>query len=92
VYPGPSRSVVRAEGREELARSKHFVTERVELPAGHAFIPDAQRSQLWICLEGTAEIGDELVNRGEVWLLPDNGNQPAITALTPSRFLRTWAP
>ena len=92
VYPGPSRPVVRAEGREELARSKHFVTERVELPSGHAFIPDAQRSQLWICLEGTAEIGDELVKPGEVWLLPDDGNQPAITALTPSRFLRTWAP
>jgi hypothetical protein len=50
------------DGREEVARSKHFVTELVRLEAG------------------------------EVWLLPDEGEQAAIMADGPSRFLRTWVP
>ena len=92
VHPGASKPTPVGEGREELVRSKHFVTERVTLAPGHAILPEAQNSQLWICVEGTAEIGGELVKAGEVWLLPDEGTQPAVTAITPARFLRTWAP
>ena len=92
VHPGPSRPRRLSEGREELVRSKHFVTERVTLQPGHAFIPEPQNSQLWICLEGKSEIGDESVQAGEVWLLPEEGAQPAVTAITKWTFLRTWSP
>jgi len=92
VHPGASRPVLIAEGREKLVHSKYFVTERVALEPGHAFLPEAQHSQLWICLEGSAEIGEEPAKAGEVWLLPDEGAQPAVTALTNSTFLRTWYP
>ncbi|MEO8595100.1 MAG: class I mannose-6-phosphate isomerase [Candidatus Solibacter sp.] len=92
VHPGASRALKVAEGRDELVRSKHFVTERVALQPHQLLLPEPKRAQLWIVLEGEAEIGGELVGAGEVWLLPDEGKQPSVTALTPSRFLRTWAP
>jgi len=80
------------EGREELVRSAHFVTELVRLDAGTSFQPQAENCQLWICLNGHGTIGAEPFRAGEVWLLPDEGEQPAVTAHTPSRFLRTWVP
>ena len=92
VHPGAALRVPLGEGREELVRAKHFVTERVQLRPGQSMLPEPQRSQLWICLEGSAEIGDDLAQAGEVWLLPDEGKQPAIAALAPATFLRTWAP
>ena len=82
----------RGEGREEVARSKHFVTELAQLKAGERLVPPAARCQLWICLEGRGTIGAEAYQAGEVWLLPDEGEQAAIAADEASRFLRTWAP
>ena len=34
----------------------------------------------------------DLVARGEVWLLPEGGEQPAIEAAASSRFLETYVP
>ncbi len=92
VHPGAARPVPLGAGREELVRSKHFVTERVRLEAGQAFTPPAELCQIWICLEGRGRIGGEVCAPGEVWLLPDTGEQPAVLSETGARFLRTWAP
>jgi mannose-6-phosphate isomerase len=83
VHPGPVEPVAIAEGRELLVRSKHFVTELVQVGQ---FAP----CQLWICVEGSGTIGGEAVRAGEVWLLPEAGEQPVVRG--PARFLRTWAP
>jgi mannose-6-phosphate isomerase len=92
VHPGASRAVPVGEGREELVRSKHFVTELVRLKAGGRFVPPPEKCQLWICLEGRGAIGAQAFQAGEVWLLPDEGGQAAIAADRASRFLRTWVP
>jgi mannose-6-phosphate isomerase len=87
VHPGAVRGVALGEGRELLVRSKHFVTELVEVGQ---FVPAAEKCQLWICVEGSGTIGAEAVRAGEVWLLPEAGEQPVVRG--PARFLRTWAP
>jgi mannose-6-phosphate isomerase len=92
VHPGAARPVALAEGRNLLVRSKHFVTESVRLARGAEFCPGAEACQLWICLEGSARIGDAPVGRGEVWLLPEDGRQPVVRADSPARFLRTYVP
>lgn len=92
VHPGASRRVPVGAGREELVRSPQFVTELVRLQAGERFVPAPEKCQLWICLEGGGTIGAERFQAGEVWLLPDEGEQPAIAGDGPARCLRTWAP
>ena len=82
VHPGPVPLPVHC---------KHFTTELVSLAAGAHVDPEPHPSQLWICIEGEARIGSEGVRAGEVWLLPDEGDQPRIAAPTPARFLRTWS-
>ncbi len=81
-----------SDGREELARCRHFVTESVSMPAGERHAPAAERSQLWICLEGRGTIGGEAFGPREVWLLADEGQPPEIRASEGTRFLRTYAP
>ena len=92
VHPGPSRPKPLGEGREELVRSKHFVTEMVRLPAGAVFTPGPENCQLWIVLEGAGTLGGEAFRRSEVWLLPETGEQPGIRAGSAARFLRTYVP
>jgi mannose-6-phosphate isomerase len=88
VHPGASRAVRFGEGREELVRSKFFVTELV---SGVSLIPEPHPCQIWICAGGSAKIGEKPVHAGEVWLLPDSGEQPTIEAEA-ARFLRTYVP
>ncbi len=92
VHPGASRALPVGEGREEVARSKHFVTELVHLKTGEGFVAAPEKCQLWICLEGRGTLGAEAFQAGEVWLLPDSGEPTAIVAAGASRFLRTWVP
>jgi mannose-6-phosphate isomerase len=92
VHPGASRGVSVGEGCVEVARTKHFVTELVRLPAGARFRPAKAKCQLWICLEGRGAIGEDAYRAAEVWLLPDEGEQAEIAADLASRFLRTWVP
>jgi mannose-6-phosphate isomerase len=92
VHPGKVRPVPLAEGYEELVRAKHFITHRRCLKAGQEHRPEAKTCQLWIVLEGQGAIGGEPYQRGEVWMLPDSGEQPMIRAAKTSQFLRTWAP
>ena len=87
VHPGAVRGTPLGEGRELLVRSKHFVTELVKVGR---FTPSAEKCQLWICVEGEGTIGAEPVRVGEVWLLPEEGEQPAVRG--DAKFLRTWAP
>ena len=89
VHPGAAQSQAIGEGRELLVRSNHFVTEAVRLAAVQEHRPSAERCHLWICLEGAGTIGGEAVRPGEVWLLPETGDQPCIKAETGMRFLRT---
>jgi mannose-6-phosphate isomerase len=92
VHPGASRPVSVGNGRQELARCKHFVTELVAIKEGDSFVPPPENSQLWIPLEGVGAIGGQGYQPGEVWLLPDAAPQPAIVPDVDSRFLRTWVP
>lgn len=92
VHPGAAQPVALAEGRDLLVRSKHFVTEDVRLMRGAELKPTAEQCHLWICLEGNCRIGHEAVRAGEVWLLPNSGDQPLVRAETAVRFLRTYVP
>ena len=89
VHPGAVRPVPVGAGREELVRSKHFVTELVRLNAGESVAPERQECQLWIWLEGAGTIGGEAAGAGDVWWIPEDGE---VRAKSASRFLRTWAP
>jgi mannose-6-phosphate isomerase len=89
VHPGASRPIAMARGREELARSKYFVTESVRLRPGDSIEAEPEECHLWICLEGEARIGGAPVKPGEVWWIPERN---AVRAESPARFLRTWAP
>lgn len=92
VHPGAVLPVRVADECEELVRSKHFVTQRVCLETGERHVPEAEQCQLWIVLDGCGTIGGEPYRRSEVWLMPENGAQPAIEAGQASVFLRTWTP
>ena len=92
VHPGAARAVRVNEHRDELVRARHFVTELVRLEPGAIEAPEAHACQLWIAIEGSGTIGSHAYRRGEVWLLPEAGAQPAVRASQPSRFLRTWVP
>src|SRR5262249_49180345 len=69
-----------------------FVTETVDPPPGEPLTPEARACHLWICVAGPGTIGAGRFTRGDVWLLPDSGEQPPIQATLPSRFLRTYVP
>lgn len=92
VHPGAACPETLDKGRELLVRSRHFVTESVRLDSGAEYTPAAEQCQLWICLEGRAVIGGELVRPGEVWLLPNEAPQPTVRAEAAARFLRTYVP
>jgi mannose-6-phosphate isomerase len=92
VHPGAARPVRVAEGREELVRSRHFVTELVRMSSGEAWCPPAERCHLWICLEGGGTISGERFREAEVWLLPEEGEPPMIRAEGRTRVLRTFMP
>jgi mannose-6-phosphate isomerase len=91
-HTGAARPKRVSEGREELVRCPLFVTELATMKAGESVTPEPRRSQLWIGLEGTGVIGGEPFRAGEVWLLPESGEQPEIRAESGARFLRTYAP
>jgi mannose-6-phosphate isomerase len=75
-----------------VVRSKHFTTEPLRLVPGEERTPEARQCQLWICLEGAGSIGGAPFRPGEVWLLPEEGEQPGVRAEAGARFLRTWVP
>jgi mannose-6-phosphate isomerase len=77
VHPGATLS--------QQVRSKHFVTERIELNG--PYTPEPQECQLMICLGGSAAIDSHPVRPGEVWLLP----APALIEGA-ATFLRTYVP
>jgi mannose-6-phosphate isomerase len=89
VHPGAARPLKIADGRQELVRARHFVTERICLGAGERRAAERRNCHLWIVLEGVGTISGQAYRRGEVWLLPD---QPEIRAHEESTFLRTWVP
>lgn len=92
VHPGATRPVPVSEGRDELVRCRHFATEMVRLKPGEPRTFAPQACQLWICVAGRGTIGGELFQPGEVWLMPETGEQPALLAEAEARFLRTYVP
>jgi mannose-6-phosphate isomerase len=98
VHPGAVKPMPLGPGHEghedhaELVRSKHFVTELVTMAPGASQTPERRTCQLWIAIEGTGNIGTETYRRSDVWLLPEEGDQPEIHADTGSQFLRTYVP
>lgn len=92
VHPGAVRPVRVADGCEELIRAKQFVTQKVCLRRGETRTPEAQNCQLWVVLAGAGNVGRGKYHSGDVWLLPETGEQPEIQAGENSIFLRTWVP
>lgn len=92
VHPGAAKATQVERGRDELVRCDHFVTEMVRLAPGERIKPKPENCQLWLALGGCAAIGGQSVKQGEVWLFPESGEQPEITAETSARFLRTYVP
>ncbi|MGO9258869.1 MAG: class I mannose-6-phosphate isomerase [Bryobacteraceae bacterium] len=92
VHPGASLPVPLPDGREELVRSKHFITELVPLAAGEQRTLEPEKCQLWIAIEGSGSIGEEPFRTGEVWLMPEEGPQPAVASQSGARLLRTYVP
>jgi len=87
VHSGAIVPVPIGAGRDLLVRSRHFVTEMVSVGRSK---PSQEKCQIWICVEGDAKIGSHAVRPGEVWLFPEEGEQPEVSGS--ARFLRTWAP
>jgi len=93
AHPGAAKSLPLEEGREELVRCKHFVTELVRIHRGEERTFPPENCHLWICVEGAGNIGPSCrFHAGEVWLIPGDGEQPPISAGEDTRFLRTWVP
>lgn len=92
VHPGAAKPESIAPGCDELVRSRHFVTELESMTPGEERVPAAENCQLWICLAGEGTIGGDGFRQGEVWLLPDEGEQPAVVSKSAARFLRTYVP
>jgi mannose-6-phosphate isomerase len=92
VHPGAATPREIAAGREELVRSRHFVTELVHLHPGAEITPDPAACQLWIAIAGHTRIGGHEARPGEVWMMPDEGPQPLVQAQTACKFLRTYVP
>jgi mannose-6-phosphate isomerase len=91
AHPGASLPTHIGRGHDALVWSKHFITERVRLQAGEEFTPSAEICQLWICIAGAGTIGGQAVSAGEVWLLPEGGDQPVVSG-DGATFLRTYVP
>ncbi len=92
VHPGAAIGVPLGDGREELVRSKHFVTEMVSLSPGERRTLPAEKCQLWIAIAGSGTIGEQAFRTGEVWLMPEEGPQPAVASESGARLLRTYVP
>jgi mannose-6-phosphate isomerase len=96
VHPGAAVGVPLPDGREELVRSKHFITELVPLAAGGRWTPAPEKCQLWIAISGSGWFGDAPgglpFRAGEVWLMPDEDPLPAVSSETGARMLRTYVP
>jgi len=93
VHPGAAKARAIGNGREELVRSKHFVTEMIRLPRqGGELRMSPQRCQLCIVLQGWGTIGGQPFRQGEVWMMPETGEQPMVRAEAECRFLRTYVP
>jgi mannose-6-phosphate isomerase len=90
VHPGAAIPKPIGLGRDELVRCPYFVTELVRLESGVEIQPQPERCQLWICVAGEASIGGHPVHAGEVWLFPEDGEQPVVHGA--GRFLRTYVP
>jgi mannose-6-phosphate isomerase len=75
-----------------VVRCRHFNTEPVRLQPGEERTPDAQRCHLWICVEGEGTIAGDPFRPAEVWLLPEEGEQPLVRSSAGARFLRTYVP
>jgi mannose-6-phosphate isomerase len=90
VHPGAAVATAIGKGHDTLVWSKHFITEMVRLESGEEFTPSAENCQLWICIAGSGSIGGDAVRAGEVWLMPEKGEQPDFTG--PATFLRTYVP
>jgi mannose-6-phosphate isomerase len=92
IHPGPVRPKPLAPGRDQLARCPYFATELAQLKSGGRIAPTPEKCQLWIAIAGRGRIGPEAFRPGEVWLLPETGEQPEIRAEGDARLLRTYVP
>ena len=92
VHPGASQPVTIEPGWCELARCPYFVTESIRMEPGEERRLPPERCHLLICVEGAGNIANGKFHAGEVWLLPESGEQPAVIASERTHLLRTFVP
>ena len=92
VHGGASQPVRIAENWCELARCGYFVTESLRMKAGESRTLPAQRCHLLICVEGAGNIGSGKFHAGEAWMVPEEGEQPEVTAGEDTYLIRTYVP
>jgi mannose-6-phosphate isomerase len=72
-----------------VVRSKHFVTEPIDLAQGDTHRLEPRDCHLWICLAGSGTIDTRSFVPGDVYLVEGDA---AIHADSQARFLRTYVP
>ena len=92
VHPGASQPGAIDSGWCELARCQYFVTESIRMLPGEERRLPSERCHLIICVEGGGKIGEARFQAGEVWLVPEEGEQPAVIAEEQTHLLRTFVP
>src|SRR5579875_1165072 len=92
LHPGCSHPSPIEPGRDLLVRSRHFVTEALCLPAGVKYTPSPERCQLFVVVEGRGAIGDQPIETGEVWHVPQEADRALVNTESGIRLLRTYAP
>jgi mannose-6-phosphate isomerase len=90
LHPGPAQPVPIEPGRDLLVRSRHFVTEALSVPAGGSFAPASEQCQLLIPIAGRGTIGDQPMETGEVWHLPEEAKGARVCTEIGMRLLRTF--
>ena len=79
VHPGAARPTPISEGRDELVRCRHFVTELVRLAPGAPHTPTPEQCQMLICIEGCGTIGSEAFQAGNVAVPRSGPSSPRCT-------------
>lgn len=91
-HPGVSAPVRISEAVRRLAECEHFVTYELDVQRETRYVPEANRFDLLIALEGSGRLDGAPYRAGEVWHVAQGTAPFVICPETPSRFLRTHLP
>jgi mannose-6-phosphate isomerase len=89
-HSGLSRPMPVSEGCERLAECRYFTTDKLTIDGETEYQPDPARFHLLISLEGSGRIGEDLLQPGDVWLVPGGASPFQLGGAGVCRILRTF--